>query len=170
MFRTRTPIVAALAAASLLVLAGCSSSAEAPAGDAYDPDEEVSLDFAWWGNDDRANRYTELIAAFNEEYPNITINTQKPMRKTDAANTPSCGANTMPSTPTIETIPAIDIVSRSPIRATAQPAGMFPQSCPTTSADATSAAVATSAPSWAAMIGMSGMTAPSPSANSTVGP
>ncbi|MET0861245.1 MAG: extracellular solute-binding protein [Microbacterium sp.] len=74
MFRTRTPIVAALAAASLLVLAGCSSSS-APAGDASDPDEEVTLDFAWWGNDDRATRYTDLIAKFNEEYPNITINT-----------------------------------------------------------------------------------------------
>ena len=67
-------------------------------------------------------------------------------------------------------MPAIAIVRRSPMRATAQPAGMLPHSWPTTSAEATSAAVATSAPSCAAMIGISGMTAPSPSANSTVGP
>ncbi|MDN3494752.1 ABC transporter substrate-binding protein [Planococcus sp. APC 4015] len=73
MFRTRTAI-AALAAGSLLVLAGCSSSSPEPAA-TFDPDEEVSIDFAWWGNDDRANRYNELIAAFNEEYPNITVNT-----------------------------------------------------------------------------------------------
>ena len=56
------------------------------------------------------------------------------------------------------------------MRATAQPAGMLPHSWPTTSAEATRAAVATSAPSSAAMTGMSGITAPSPSANSTVGP
>lgn len=34
----------------------------------------VTLNFTWWGNDDRAERYNNLIAAFNEEYPNITIN------------------------------------------------------------------------------------------------
>ncbi|MDT0179927.1 ABC transporter substrate-binding protein [Microbacterium sp. ARD31] len=73
MFRTRTLAAAALATASMIVLAGCGSSA-APTSE-FDPDEEVSLDFAWWGNDDRANRYNELIEAFNEEYPNIEINT-----------------------------------------------------------------------------------------------
>ena len=56
-------------------LAGCAGSA--PAGEAaptYDPDEEVTLDFAFWGNDVRAEMYNEAIAAFNEEYPNITVN------------------------------------------------------------------------------------------------
>lgn len=64
---------AALTAGAALVLAGCSGSSGT--SDAYDPDEKVSLDFAFWGNDDRATRYNDLIAAFNEEYPNITVNT-----------------------------------------------------------------------------------------------
>lgn len=63
--------VIALAAAGSLVLAGC--SAGQPRGE-FDPDADVSLTFAFWGNDDRANRYDELIKAFNEEHPNITVN------------------------------------------------------------------------------------------------
>lgn len=65
---------AVLTASAALVLAGCSSGTPDDAG-AFDPDEKVTLDFAFWGNDDRATRYNDLIAAFNEEYPNITINT-----------------------------------------------------------------------------------------------
>jgi multiple sugar transport system substrate-binding protein len=71
----RTLIAAAvLTASAALVLAGCSSGAPDDAA-AFDPDEKVTLDFAFWGNDDRATRYNDLIEAFNEEYPNITINT-----------------------------------------------------------------------------------------------
>lgn len=69
----RTAAGVAVAASAALVLAGCSGSPE-PAGE-FDPDEKVSIDFAFWGNDDRATRYNDLIAAFNEEYPNITVNT-----------------------------------------------------------------------------------------------
>ncbi|MFB7883551.1 ABC transporter substrate-binding protein [Microbacterium sp. NPDC056057] len=65
---------AALTAGAALVLSGCSGGAQGDAA-AFDPDEKVTLDFAFWGNDDRATRYNDLIAAFNEEYPNITINT-----------------------------------------------------------------------------------------------
>ncbi|MDR7183577.1 multiple sugar transport system substrate-binding protein [Microbacterium trichothecenolyticum] len=65
---------AALTAGAALVLSGCSGGAQDDAA-AFDPDEKVTLDFAFWGNDDRATRYNDLIAAFNEEYPNITINT-----------------------------------------------------------------------------------------------
>ncbi|MFK4836492.1 ABC transporter substrate-binding protein [Microbacterium sp. ZW T2_14] len=64
---------AALTASAALVLAGCSGSAPDEAA-SFDPDEKVTLDFAFWGNDDRATRYNDLIAAFNEEYPNITVN------------------------------------------------------------------------------------------------
>jgi multiple sugar transport system substrate-binding protein len=75
MHRTRTFVAAAaLTASAALVLAGCSGG-DAGSADVYDPDEEVTLDFAFWGNDDRAARYNDLIAVFNEEYPNITINT-----------------------------------------------------------------------------------------------
>ncbi|MGV9193730.1 ABC transporter substrate-binding protein [Microbacterium sp. MC2] len=69
--RRALPLVT-LVAAGAIVLAGCSSDEPRAA---FDPDEEVSLTFAFWGNDDRADRYNQLIAAFNEEHPNITINT-----------------------------------------------------------------------------------------------
>jgi len=64
---------AALTTGAALVLSGCAGGSDDAA--AFDPDEKVTLDFAFWGNDDRATRYNDLIAAFNEEYPNITINT-----------------------------------------------------------------------------------------------
>ena len=67
----RTAAGVAVAASAALVLAGCSGSPE-PAGE-FDPDEKVSIDFAFWGNDVRAELYDEAIAAFNEEYPNITV-------------------------------------------------------------------------------------------------
>lgn len=69
--RRRRLLAAAVVAIGGLLLAGCSAGG---AAEAYDPDEEVTLDFAFWGNDDRADRYTRLIEAFNEEHPNITIN------------------------------------------------------------------------------------------------
>ena len=52
--------------------AGCAGSPE-PA-DTYDPDEKVSLDLAFWGNDVRADLDNKAIDAFNEKYPNITVN------------------------------------------------------------------------------------------------
>ncbi|MFB7894619.1 ABC transporter substrate-binding protein [Microbacterium sp. NPDC056044] len=63
----------ALTAGAALVLSGCAGGSDDAA--AFDPNDKVTLDFAFWGNDDRATRYNDLIAAFNEEYPNITINT-----------------------------------------------------------------------------------------------
>jgi multiple sugar transport system substrate-binding protein len=79
MFKIRTRRAAlagvALAASSALVLTGCSGGDSEPAGE-FDPNEEVTLDLAFWGNDVRAEMYDEAIAAFNEEYPNITVNTQ----------------------------------------------------------------------------------------------
>ncbi|GAA2971602.1 multiple sugar transport system substrate-binding protein [Microbacterium terrae] len=65
---------AALAAGAALILAGCAGGSTPEAASTYDPDEEVTLDFAFWGNDVRAELYNEAIAAFNEEYPNITVN------------------------------------------------------------------------------------------------
>ncbi len=118
----------------------------------------------------RARKASGTRVVMNECRARPNPAAQKPIRKTDAAKTPSTGAKTIPATPTSDSVPAMAIVKRSPMRATAHPAGRLPHSCPTTRAEATSAAVAMSAPSSAAMIGMSGMTAPSPSANSTVGP
>ena len=64
---------AALTASAALVLTGCAGGGGEPAA-TYDPDEEVTLNLAFWGNDVRAALYEEALAAFNEEYPNITVN------------------------------------------------------------------------------------------------
>jgi multiple sugar transport system substrate-binding protein len=64
--------VATVTVTAAALLTGCSAAAETPA--AYDPDEKVTLDLAFWGNDVRADLYTQAITAFNEEYPNITVN------------------------------------------------------------------------------------------------
>lgn len=76
MFKSRTKraalAVSAVFTATALALTGCAGGGST--GSTYDPDEEVTLNFTWWGNDDRAARYDALIAKFNEEYPNITIN------------------------------------------------------------------------------------------------
>ncbi|GAA2976532.1 multiple sugar transport system substrate-binding protein [Microbacterium terrae] len=74
MKHSRLITVAGIAAVSALALAGCAGGGS-DAGAEFDPEEEVTIDFAFWGNDDRATRYNDLIAAFNEEYPNITVNT-----------------------------------------------------------------------------------------------
>jgi multiple sugar transport system substrate-binding protein len=66
---------AALTASAALVLTGCAGGGgDAEPAASYDPDEEVTLNLAFWGNDVRAALYEEAIAAFNEEYPNITVN------------------------------------------------------------------------------------------------
>jgi multiple sugar transport system substrate-binding protein len=76
MFTTKRALAAvAFATGAALALAGCAGGNTEPAGE-FDPNEEVTLNFTWWGNDDRAARYNALIEAFNEEYPNITINGQ----------------------------------------------------------------------------------------------
>jgi multiple sugar transport system substrate-binding protein len=74
--KKRALAVAAIAAGAALVLAGCAGgSEETPdAAPTFDPNEEVTLDLAFWGNDVRADLYKEAIAAFNEEYPSITVN------------------------------------------------------------------------------------------------
>ncbi|WP_104179236.1 ABC transporter substrate-binding protein [Arthrobacter sp. B0490] len=63
--------VAALAAAGL-ALTGCGGGGGEPA--AVDTEEQITLNYTFWGNDDRAARYDEAITAFEEKYPNITIN------------------------------------------------------------------------------------------------
>ena len=66
--RSKMTSAVALAAAATMVLSGCSQTATPSAP------EEVTLTFTWWGNDDRAARYQEAIALFEDENPNITIN------------------------------------------------------------------------------------------------
>ncbi|MDF2580120.1 MAG: hypothetical protein K0S49_1699 [Microbacterium sp.] len=72
--RKRALATVAIATGAALTLAGCAGG-DTPAADAtFDPDEKVTLNLAFWGNDVRAELYNEAIAAFNEEYPNITVN------------------------------------------------------------------------------------------------
>lgn len=66
--------VAAIATGAALVLTGCAGGDTPDADPTFDPDAKVTLDLAFWGNDVRAELYNEAIAAFNEEYPNITVN------------------------------------------------------------------------------------------------
>ncbi|WP_106815102.1 ABC transporter substrate-binding protein [Microbacterium timonense] len=68
---------AAVAAGAALVLAGCAggSGSTPDAAPTFDPDEKVTLNMSFWGNDVRADLYNQVIEAFNEEYPNITVNT-----------------------------------------------------------------------------------------------
>jgi multiple sugar transport system substrate-binding protein len=74
--KKRASAAVANATGAALALAGCAGgSGGAPdAEPTFNPDEEVTLDLAFWGNDVRAELYNEAIAAFNEEYPNITVN------------------------------------------------------------------------------------------------
>lgn len=80
MFTTRrrpaAVAAAALTLAGTLALTACSGSGGASAEvEPYDPDQEVTIDVTWWGNDDRATKYEQAIALFNDEYPNITVAT-----------------------------------------------------------------------------------------------
>jgi multiple sugar transport system substrate-binding protein len=74
--RTRSArlAVTAITAVAALALTGCSGAGGGEAEKTLDPNEKVTLNFTWWGNDDRATKYNDAIALFEEEYPNITIN------------------------------------------------------------------------------------------------
>jgi len=61
------------ALAATLVLAGCSASPDPGSGSDFDPDEEITLEMSWWGDDNRAALFGEVIDLFEAEYPNITV-------------------------------------------------------------------------------------------------
>ncbi|GMM95951.1 ABC transporter substrate-binding protein [Microbacterium luteum] len=69
----RFVVTAAVVSAAALTLASCAG--DGGSSGEYDPDADVTLTFAFWGNDDRADRYNQLIEAFQTEHPNITVNT-----------------------------------------------------------------------------------------------
>ena len=64
----------ALTMAAALMLTACGGNGGGEAGGTPDPNEEVTLNFTWWGNEDRAERYNEAIALFEEQNPNIDVN------------------------------------------------------------------------------------------------
>lgn len=74
--------IAGTATAMTLVLAACSgggtgdeTATEGGATAGSGGGEPVTLTFTWWGNDDRASRYEQALELFNEEYPDITVQT-----------------------------------------------------------------------------------------------
>lgn len=69
----RFVVTAAVVSAAALTLASCAG--DGGSSGEYDPEADVTLTFAFWGNDDRADRYNQLIEAFQTEHPNITVNT-----------------------------------------------------------------------------------------------
>jgi multiple sugar transport system substrate-binding protein len=71
-FRSGT-ITAGVALATLVALTGCASQTPATSQPTLDPDEEVSISFAFWGNDVRAELYDEAIAEFEDQHPNIDV-------------------------------------------------------------------------------------------------
>jgi len=66
---TKGAIGAALV--TTLVLSGCSQTPEESGG--FDPNEEIELTIAWWGNDERSAMMADVIDDFEAEYPNITV-------------------------------------------------------------------------------------------------
>ncbi len=73
--RRLLPLAAAATAAALALTACSGGGGGNNSGEAatLDPDEQITLRLDWWGNDDRAERYNQAIALFEDEYPNIDV-------------------------------------------------------------------------------------------------
>ncbi|WP_166845238.1 ABC transporter substrate-binding protein [Isoptericola sp. BMS4] len=69
----RALVAGSSALAVALLTAACSGGTPSGTAASFDPDEEVTLTVAWWGDDDRAARYTEALDLFTEQHPNVTI-------------------------------------------------------------------------------------------------
>ncbi|GAB3600007.1 ABC transporter substrate-binding protein [Microbacterium tumbae] len=69
----RIPAALALGSVAALVLAGCSGGGDEPVDVAFDKDSTAEISFSWWGNEDRADRFEQAIALFNEDYPNVEV-------------------------------------------------------------------------------------------------
>ena len=65
----------AIGTVAALAFTGCAGAPAAETGPELS-DEPVTLRFTWWGNDARTAATEEVIAAFEKEYPNITIEPQ----------------------------------------------------------------------------------------------
>lgn len=68
MMSRRTTTLAAAVLAGTVALTACSAEASDSEGA-----EEVTLRFAWWGADARHQATEEIIAAFEEEHPHISV-------------------------------------------------------------------------------------------------
>jgi multiple sugar transport system substrate-binding protein len=69
--------------AGTLVLAGCSGGTPQGGPTAtFDPNEKITLEMSWWGDDARAALFGQVIDNFEKKYPNITV-TQTPVGSPD---------------------------------------------------------------------------------------
>ena len=75
-FMRRIGIGAAGAAAAALVLTACSGTANSGGDEPELSDEPVTIGITWWGGDARAEQTQQVIEAFEEENPNITVEPQ----------------------------------------------------------------------------------------------
>lgn len=64
-----------LTAGTALVLTGCSGGGGAGGGTEFDPEEQITLEMSWWGDDSRVALFGEVIERFEAEYDNITVRT-----------------------------------------------------------------------------------------------
>lgn len=67
----RTGAFAVALSLLLMILTGCSGSDEAGA----EAGGKVTLTFAWWGNEDRAQRTKEAVSLFEKRHPGVTVRT-----------------------------------------------------------------------------------------------
>lgn len=74
----RRPHATGLAAAALVgvLVAGCSATGGSSADEPTTDGGTVVLDFAWWGDTTRAERYEEAVALFEKENPTIDVRTR----------------------------------------------------------------------------------------------
>lgn len=60
-----------------LALAGCAGGSGDGGGSdsapSFDPNEKITLEMSWWGDDARAALFGEVIQKFEDKYPNITV-------------------------------------------------------------------------------------------------
>ncbi|GAB3183134.1 extracellular solute-binding protein [Nesterenkonia halophila] len=67
--RGRTRILTASGLATALLLTACGGGGDGGGGDG----EGVTLEFGWWGSDTRHQNTQDIIDAFEEEHPDITV-------------------------------------------------------------------------------------------------
>jgi multiple sugar transport system substrate-binding protein len=61
------------AVVATLALTGCSASSPSSGEKTFDPNQKVTLEMSWWGDDSRAALFGEVIDKFEAKYPNITV-------------------------------------------------------------------------------------------------
>ena len=64
----------AVGTASAAALAACGTGSSTSAGETGTAEKPVTINYTWWGNDDRAERTRKAIALFESKNPDIKVN------------------------------------------------------------------------------------------------